>query len=176
MLGTSFMPEHAEVFLAHLRAGAARAGRSLADFDLQAGGVVAFGTDVERPIARREPGLAFTLGAMGSRQQNFYNAAFQRAGYADVAREVQALWLDRIAPSTTAKSRESDPLRSGWPVAGQHAVEPAQHRERRDHVLELASLEGVADQVRDAPEEAHDLAMVHAPLRSQRLEVYTVRA
>jgi hypothetical protein len=56
--------------------------------------VVAFGDDVERLIARRRPGLAFTLGAMGSRHHNFYNAAFQRAGYADVAREVQALWLD----------------------------------------------------------------------------------
>ena len=44
---------------------------------------------------------------------------------------------------------------------GQHAVEPAQHRERKDHVLVLAALEGVADQVRDSPEEAHDLAMVH---------------
>lgn len=93
-LGTSFMPEHARVFFDHLAAGAARAGRSLADLDLQAGGVVAFGDDVERLVARRKPGLAFTLGAMGSRQHNFYNAAFQRAGYREVALEAQRLWLD----------------------------------------------------------------------------------
>jgi hypothetical protein len=31
---------------------------------------------------------------MGSRQHNFYNDAFRRAGYADVAAEVQRLWLD----------------------------------------------------------------------------------
>jgi F420-dependent oxidoreductase-like protein len=93
-LGTSFMPEHASVFFDHLAAGAARAGRSLADLDLQAGGVVAFGDDVERLVARRKPGLAFTLGAMGSRQHNFYNAAFQRAGYREVALEAQRLWLD----------------------------------------------------------------------------------
>lgn len=92
-LGTSFMPEHARVFFDHLAAGAARAGRTLADLDLQAGGVVAFGDDVERLIARRKPGLAFTLGAMGSRQHNFYNDAFKRAGYADVAVEVQRRWL-----------------------------------------------------------------------------------
>lgn len=93
-LGTSFMPEHARVFFDHLEAGARRAGRSLASLDLQAGGAVAFGDDVERLIAARKPGLAFTLGAMGSRRHNFYNDAFRRAGYADAAAEVQRLWLD----------------------------------------------------------------------------------
>jgi F420-dependent oxidoreductase-like protein len=93
-LGTSFMPEHARVFFDHLEAGAVRAGRSLAHLDLQAGGVVAFSDDVERLIPPRKPGLAFTLGAMGSRQHNFYNDAFKRAGYEDVAVEVQRLWLD----------------------------------------------------------------------------------
>ena len=93
-LGTSFMPDHARIFLDHLEAGARRAGRSLADLDLQAGGAVAFGDDVERLVAARKPGLAFTLGAMGSRLHNFYNDAFKRAGYADAAAEVQRLWLD----------------------------------------------------------------------------------
>jgi F420-dependent oxidoreductase-like protein len=93
-LGTSFMPEHARVFFDHLAAGATRAGRSLARLDLQAGGVVAFSDDVERLIPPRKPGLAFTLGAMGSRQHNFYNDAFRRAGYEDAAVEVQRLWLD----------------------------------------------------------------------------------
>jgi F420-dependent oxidoreductase-like protein len=93
-LGTSFMPDHARVFLDHIEVGAKRAGRSLAALDLQAGGHVAFGDDVERLIAARKPGLAFTLGAMGSRQHNFYNDAFKRAGYVDAATEVQRLWLD----------------------------------------------------------------------------------
>ena len=94
-LGTSFMPDHARVFFDPIAAGAARAGRTLAALDLHAGGVVAFGDDVERLIAPRKPGLAFTLGAMGSRQHNFYNDAFRRAGYADAAAEVQRLWLER---------------------------------------------------------------------------------
>jgi F420-dependent oxidoreductase-like protein len=93
-LGMAFMPEHCRVFLDHLAAGAVRAGRSLADLDLQAGGVVAFSDDVERLIAPLKRGLAFTLGAMGSRRHNFYNAAFRRAGYEDAAVEVQRLWLE----------------------------------------------------------------------------------
>jgi len=93
-LGTSFMPEHADVFLDRIRAGARKAGRSLADIDLQAGGVVAFSDDVESLVSQRRPGIAFTLGAMGSRDHNFYNAAYRRAGYQEMAVEVQRLWLE----------------------------------------------------------------------------------
>jgi F420-dependent oxidoreductase-like protein len=102
-LGTSFMPEHAGVFFESIAAGAARVGRTLAALDLQAGGVVAFGDDVERLIAPRKPGLAFTLGAMGSRRTNFYNDAFRRAGYEDAAREVQRLWLENRRDEAAAR-------------------------------------------------------------------------
>jgi F420-dependent oxidoreductase-like protein len=102
-LGTSFMPEHARVFFEHLERGARRAGRSLADLDLQAGGVVAFSDDIDRLIPPRKPGLAFSLGAMGSRQHNFYNDAYKRAGYTDVALEVQRLWLDGRRDEATAR-------------------------------------------------------------------------
>ena len=61
-LGTSFMPEHADIFFDHIRAGAKRAGRSFDDMDLQAGGVVAFSDDVEALLPARKPGVAFTLG------------------------------------------------------------------------------------------------------------------
>ena len=103
-LGTSFMPDHARVFFDPLEAGARRAGRSLKDIDLQAAaGVVAFSDDVERLIPPRKPGLAFTLGAMGSRQHNFYNDAYRRAGYADVAEDVQRLWLDNRREDAAAR-------------------------------------------------------------------------
>jgi F420-dependent oxidoreductase-like protein len=93
-VGTSFIPEHAaDVFFNHVAKGAARAGRSLADIDFHAGGVVAFSDDVDKLIAPRKPGIAFTLGAMGSQQHNFYNQAFQRAGYTDIAKESQRLWI-----------------------------------------------------------------------------------
>ena len=103
-LGTSFMPEHASMFLDPIAIGAERAGRSLANVDIQVtAGVVAFSDDVESLIAPRKPGLAFTLGAMGSRQHNFYNEVYQRAGYADVAHEVQDLWLNKQREAAVAR-------------------------------------------------------------------------
>jgi F420-dependent oxidoreductase-like protein len=95
-LGTSFIPEHARQFFDPIEVGARRTGRALSALDLQVNaGVVAFSDDLERLIPPRKPGLAFTLGAMGSRQHNFYNAVYQRAGYADLALQVQDLWLNR---------------------------------------------------------------------------------
>jgi F420-dependent oxidoreductase-like protein len=103
-LGTSFIPEHASMFFDPIAAGTARAGRTIADIDLQvAAGVVAFSDDVESLIAPRKPGLAFTLGAMGSRQHNFYNDVYQRAGYADVALEVQDLWFKKQREAAAAR-------------------------------------------------------------------------
>ncbi len=93
-IGTSFSPENAESFFPHIEAGAKKAGRSLSDLDLQVGGAVAFGDDVGRTMATRKQGLAFTLGAMGSARHNFYNAAFRRGAFADVAIESQRLWLE----------------------------------------------------------------------------------
>ena len=46
-------------------------------------------------------------------------------------------------------------------AGGQHAVEPAQHGERQNHVLVLPTLEGVPNQVRHTPDEADDLAVIH---------------
>jgi hypothetical protein len=39
---------------------------------------------------------------MGSRQHNFYNDAFKRAGFADAALEVQRLWLEGKRDEATA--------------------------------------------------------------------------
>jgi F420-dependent oxidoreductase-like protein len=56
-LGTSFMPEHARIFLDPIETGAKRAGRALTDLDLQVpAGVVAFGDDVEPSSPRASPG------------------------------------------------------------------------------------------------------------------------
>jgi F420-dependent oxidoreductase-like protein len=93
-LGTSFVPEGADAFLAHLRTGAARAGRSLDDIDVSQGGDVAFSDDVERLVAERKPRLAFSLGGMGSATTNFYNNAYSRQGWAEVADEVRRLWVE----------------------------------------------------------------------------------
>jgi F420-dependent oxidoreductase-like protein len=109
-IGTSFFPEQAEVSFSHIAAGAARAGRSLGDIDLQtSAGVVAFldnkGDEGEmtRLIAARKPGVAFYLGAMGSAETNFYNDAWRRAGQEEVARDVQRLWLERQHAAAAAR-------------------------------------------------------------------------
>ena len=92
-IGNAFIPERAEVFLDRLRTGAAAAGRSLADLDLVIPVAVEFTEEVEAAVSRHARGYAFTIGAMGSADQNFYNAAFARQGYADDVRAVQELWL-----------------------------------------------------------------------------------
>jgi len=92
-LGTSFIPEAADVFTSHLRAGASAAGRSIEDLDLQINATIEVSDDVEGLIAKYRRSAAFTLGAMGSAQTNFYNAAYSRAGYEEMAKESQALWV-----------------------------------------------------------------------------------
>ena len=93
-LGTSFIPEHGDVLLDPIRAGAAKAGRTIADIDIQTNAQIAVSEDVDGLIATYRPGMAFTLGGMGSATTNFYNSAYSRAGYADVCAEVQRLWVD----------------------------------------------------------------------------------
>jgi F420-dependent oxidoreductase-like protein len=92
-IGNAFMPEHAEVFTDRLRAGAARAGRQLADLDLVVPVAAEITEDVEAAAKRHARGYAFTIGAMGSRDENFYNAAFTRQGFGDDVAAVQELWL-----------------------------------------------------------------------------------
>ena len=106
-LGTSFTPEHAGAHLDHLAAGAAKAGRSLADIDICIGGAVAFGDDVEALIAPRKKQMAFTLGAMGSATTNFYNDAFRRGGFEDDAIAVQQLWLEGKRDRAAARVPDS---------------------------------------------------------------------
>lgn len=93
-LGTSFIPETADVFFSHMQKGLRKSGRTMADIDIQLGGSFEIGDDVERMIKARKPGMAFTLGAMGSAKTNFYNDAIKRAGYEDAAIEVQKLWVE----------------------------------------------------------------------------------
>ncbi len=92
-LGTSFVPESAKASLDLIEKGAAKAGRSLADVDISQGTEVAFGDNVDEMVAARKPGLAFSLGGMGSATTNFYNDAYARQGFAEVADEVRQLWV-----------------------------------------------------------------------------------
>ena len=92
-IGGSFIPETAEVFLNHIRAGAERAGRTLQDLDLQIPLSVEITDDVEEAGQRHARGYGFTFGAMGSLRNNFYKNAFARQGFAAEVNEVQRLWM-----------------------------------------------------------------------------------
>jgi len=92
-IGNAFIPEQAPVFLDRLAAGASRAGRELAELDLVIPVAVEFTDDVEAAAARHARGYAFTIGAMGTPEQNFYNDALTRQGFGDDVRAVQRLWL-----------------------------------------------------------------------------------
>ncbi|HEV7788619.1 MAG TPA: LLM class flavin-dependent oxidoreductase [Pseudonocardia sp.] len=94
-LGTSFVPEGASAYFDPLDAGLATAGRKRTDLDVCQGAEVAFAEDedaLRSMVASRKKELAFSLGGMGSAQTNFYNGAYSRQGWADVAAAVRERW------------------------------------------------------------------------------------
>ena len=93
-IGTSLVADHADVLLDPIRRGAEKAGRSLDDIDLQVNTQLDVSDDVESLIGKYRPAMAFTLGGMGSARTNFYNSAFSRAGFGDIAADVQRLWVE----------------------------------------------------------------------------------
>jgi F420-dependent oxidoreductase-like protein len=95
-LGTSFVPEGAaDAYFAHLDEGLARSGRRRGELDVCQGAEVAFAPDEDAlaaMVAGRKKELAFSLGGMGSASTNFYNNAYSRQGWAEVAAEVRERW------------------------------------------------------------------------------------
>jgi F420-dependent oxidoreductase-like protein len=93
-LGTSFVPERADAYFEYLDAGLARAGRTRADLDICQGAEITLVDESElaRTLASRKKELAFSLGGMGSATANFYNDAYSRQGWADVAAAVRDRW------------------------------------------------------------------------------------
>ncbi|QLL07763.1 LLM class flavin-dependent oxidoreductase [Mycobacterium vicinigordonae] len=95
-LGTSFVPEGAgQAYFAHLDEGMADAGRTRADIDICQGAEVAFARDEDElraMVAARKTELAFSLGGMGSASTNYYNQAYSRQGWSDVAAQVRKRW------------------------------------------------------------------------------------
>jgi F420-dependent oxidoreductase-like protein len=92
-LPTFFSPEHVGESRELLEQGAARAGRSLDDFDIAPHVMVSVDDDIDRARDAMRPVLALYVGGMGSRKQNFYNALVRRYGFEEAADEVQELYL-----------------------------------------------------------------------------------
>ena len=90
---TFFSPEHVGESKKLLEEGAARAGRSLDDFDIAPNVNVCIDDDLDRARDAMRPFLGLYVGGMGSRKQNFYNALVRRYGFEEAADEVQDLYL-----------------------------------------------------------------------------------
>ncbi|MEV6279952.1 LLM class flavin-dependent oxidoreductase [Nocardia sp. NPDC051832] len=95
-LGTSFVPEGAQdAYFTHLDTGLARSGRTRSDLDICQGAevnIVPDESELPRVIGSRKLELAFSLAAMGTATTNFYNAAYSRQGWSEVAAEVHERW------------------------------------------------------------------------------------
>ncbi|MEU7904805.1 LLM class F420-dependent oxidoreductase [Actinoplanes sp. NPDC049118] len=94
-LAIFFAPDDAGESLRHIESGRARIGAGLAGFDVAPSVPVVIGDDVAAACDAVRPYAALYVGGMGSREQNFYNRLAVRMGYADEAREIQDLYLDR---------------------------------------------------------------------------------
>lgn len=151
-LGTSFSPDHAEAHFAHLRKGAEAAGRSLADIELHATCTVAIGQNVEELIKAQKRSVAFSMGAMGSATTNFYNAAFQRAGFADDAKAIQQLWIAGDRRGATA--RVPDEMVSQFGAIGT----PEMVRERFQKYTDVG-VNGLSLRI-EAADDTHRIAML----------------
>ena len=96
-LGTSFIPERADAYFSYLDAGLARSGtgaRTRASLDICQGAEINLVPEAELAgtIASRKKQLAFSLGGMGTATANFYNDAYSRQGWAEVAAQVRERW------------------------------------------------------------------------------------
>lgn len=129
-LGTSFSPDHADAHLDFLKTGAAKAGRALADIDLTAQVRVSIGDDVEGMIQAQKAGVAFQMGAMGSARTNFYNEAFQRAGYQDDALAIQRHW--KAGEKDQAVARVPDAMVTEFQALGTADMVRDRFRKYRD--------------------------------------------
>lgn len=116
-------PEHIDILRAPLLEGAARAGRTLDDFDIAPSVNVNVTDDVAGARDAMRPFLALYLGGMGSREKNFYNRLVQRYGFEQEALRIQDLYLEG----------KKDEAAAAIP----------------DALIDLVSLVGPADRVRD---------------------------
>ena len=86
-------PEHAATLFEPLDRGLQKAGRTRADLDVAACTAMAVEGDLDAARDAVRPWLAFYLGAMGSREKNFYVDLADRAGHGAAARACQEAFL-----------------------------------------------------------------------------------
>lgn len=92
---TIFAPEKFDLFLASLKEGCEKAGRSLDEVAICPTVQVSIGDDIDLCRNMVRPFLALYVGGMGSREKNFYKKLVGRYGFEREAGVVQDLYLDR---------------------------------------------------------------------------------
>ena len=78
----------------HIEAGLSKSGRSRQDFTVSPSVQVAIDGDLDAARGLVKAGLLLYLGGMGSKKTNFYADLTRRFGFAEVADEVQSLYLE----------------------------------------------------------------------------------
>ena len=78
----------------HIEAGLAKGGRTREDLQVSPSVQVAIDGDLDAARGMVKAGLLLYLGGMGSKKTNFYADLTRRFGFAEVADEVQSLYLD----------------------------------------------------------------------------------
>jgi F420-dependent oxidoreductase-like protein len=82
-----------EIYRPHVEAGLAKAGKSMADFDIAPTVQVAMDNNLEICYNMIRPMLALYIGGMGAKGKNFYNDLAVRYGYEAAAAKIQELYL-----------------------------------------------------------------------------------
>lgn len=90
---TLFSPDHRDLFLGDVKAGARKGGRSLDTIEISPFMRVLVDDDVGRARDEVRPWVALYVGGMGSRTKNFYKETVSRYGFAQDADAIQDLYL-----------------------------------------------------------------------------------
>lgn len=85
---------YADTYQAQIDAGLAKAGKTLADFDIAPTVPVAVRDDLETCWNQFKPMLALYIGGMGAKGKNFYYDLACRYGYEEAATTIQDLYLE----------------------------------------------------------------------------------
>ena len=99
-----YTPKSAGMYQPWLDEGFAREGarRTRADFEIAATCHLEITDDKAGVIEGMKPIVALYMGGMGAKDQNFHKQVFERMGYADLADEVQKLYLSGEKDRATA--------------------------------------------------------------------------
>ncbi|HET9422651.1 MAG TPA: LLM class F420-dependent oxidoreductase [Nocardioides sp.] len=99
-----YTPKSAGMYQPWLDEGFARPGarRTRADFEIAATCHLEITDDKQRVIEAMKPYVSLYMGGMGAKEQNFHKQVFERMGYAELADQVQKLYLSGEKDRATA--------------------------------------------------------------------------